>query len=83
MNCKNTRILVLNIGILFSCAAHFGSTDLIDLFTSSIETHVKEDVLAKQLFLDLFRFLLGWSLYLTIISEIVSSSRQCVWVGKL
>ena len=67
----------------FSCAAFFGSRDSIALFTSSIETGVKENVLAKQLFLDLIRFMLGRSLYLPIIPEIVFSSRQRVCVEKL
>ena len=52
------------------------------LFTSSIETGVKENVLAQQLFLDLIRFMLGWSLYLSIILEIVFSSRERVCLEK-
>ena len=66
-----------------SCAAFFGSRDSIDLFTSSVETGVKENVLAKQLFLDLIRFMLGCSLYRSIIPEVVSSSKGRVWVEKL
>ena len=58
--------------------AFFGSGDFTDLFISSIETGVKENVLAKQLFLDLIIFMLGWSLYFPIIPEIVSSSRERV-----
>ena len=40
-------------------------------------------MLAKQLFLDLIRFMFGWSLYLSIIPEIVFSSREHVCVEKL
>ena len=67
----------------FSCAAFFASRDSIALLTSSVETGVKEKVLAKQLFLYLIRFILGWSLYLSIIPEIVLSSREHVCVEKL
>ena len=44
---------------------------------------VKENVLVKQLFLDLIRFMIGWSLYISIIPEIVFSSREHVCVNKL
>ena len=42
----------------FSCAAFFASRDLIGLLTSSVETGVKENVLAKQLFLYLINLFL-------------------------
>ena len=64
----------------FSCAAFFGSRDSIVLFTSSIETGVKGNVLAKQL-LDLIKFMLR--MVLSIIPEIVFSSRERVCVEKL
>ena len=44
---------------------------------------VKENVLVKQLFLDLIRFMIGWSLYISIIPEIVFSSREHVCLNKL
>ena len=44
-----------------------------------IETGIKKNVLANQLFLELTKFMLGWSLYLSIIPETVSSSRGRVW----
>ena len=40
-------------------------------------------MLAKQLFLDLIRFMLERSLYLSLIPEIVFSSRERIWVEKL
>ena len=62
----------------------FGSRYLIALFTSSIETDVKENVFAKQLFLDFIVFMLRWFLYLSIIPEIVFSLlRERVYVEKL
>ena len=67
----------------FSCAPFFASRDSITLLTSSVETGVKENVLPKQLFLYLLRFILGWSLYLSIIPEIVLSSSERVCEEKL
>ena len=61
----------------------FRSRYLSDIFTSSVETDVKKNVLAKHLFLGLVRFMPGWSLHLSIIPEIVSSSKEIVWVEKL
>ena len=74
------RILVW---ISFSCATFFGSRDSIAFFTSSAETGVKKKVLAKQLFLDLIRFMLGWSVHLSIIPEIVFPSTERVYVKTL
>ena len=69
----------MNIFFMF-----FGSKYLIALFTPSIETDVKENVFAKQLFLDLIIFMLRWFLYLSIIPEIVFSLlRERVHVEKL
>ena len=69
----------MNIFFMF-----FGSRYLIALFTSSIETDVKENVFAKQLFLDFITFMLRWFLYLSIIPEIVFSLlRERVYVEKL
>ena len=48
----------------------------------SLEIGVKEDVLTKQLYLDLIRFMLEWSFNLSIFLEIVSSSREHVCVEK-
>ena len=48
----------------------------------SLEIGVKEDVLTKQLYLDLIRFMLGWSFNLSVFLEIVSSSREHVCVEK-
>ena len=56
----------------FDCSFHFFNWDWR-----------KRKLLAKQLFLDLIRFMLGWSLYLSIIPEIVFSSRERVCVEKL
>ena len=62
----------------------FGSRYLIALFTSSIETDVKENVFAKQVFLDFVIFMLRWFLHLSIIPEIVFSLlRERVYVEKL
>ena len=43
---------------IFSRAAFFGSRDSIDPFTFSVQNSIKENVLVKQLFLDLIRFML-------------------------
>ena len=50
---------------------------------AAFQTGFKKNVLVMQLFLDLIRFMFRWSLYLTIIPEIVFSSRERVWVEKL
>ena len=53
-----------------------------EIFLISLEIGVKEDVLTKQLYLDLIRFMLEWSFNLSIFLEIVSSSREHVCVEK-
>ena len=40
-------------------------------------------MLAKHLFLDLIRYMLGWFLYLLFIPEILSFSRERVWEEEL
>ena len=67
-NCKEIRILFKIFGTSFSSAG--------------FQTCLKQNVLAMQLFIDLIRFMFGWSLYLSIIPEIASSSRERVWVEK-
>ena len=59
-----------------------GQKILLPFFTSSVETGVKENVLAEQLFLVLIRFMLGSSFYLSFILEIVFPLREHVCVGK-
>ena len=51
-------------------------------FSCATETGMKENKLAKQLYLDLIRFMVGWSLYLSIIPEIVFSSKERIWIEK-
>ena len=64
-NTKKVQILFWNIDmIVFFLYSFLWSTNLIDLFISSIETGIKQNVLPKQLFLDAIRFMIGWYLYL-------------------
>ena len=58
---------------------------VINIFFSwaAFQTGLKKNVLDRQLFLDLIRFMFGRFLYCPINPETVYSSRECVWVEKL